>query len=390
MINIWLKRTTVFIYLLLLFLFVRHAHIVSKEVRSVITYFTQELLPLFFPFLILIYLILMNPEKTWLIKWIVPIAKKIFRVNHFGTLITCLSFISSFPMGAVMIKEGVKERLLTKQQAHHLLMFTNQASPVFITSIVAGSLFYHSTQAGMALIVIQWITNISIGIFGRFLFKPKSFPSNQLQSTNSDHPIHIDSQDIMIKATKTLLNIFTMILAARCVNIMLSSLQLFNFFSNGLLKMTGLPIEFSDLTKILEAMTEITLGINILSYTSFNQTILFIIVSTLLNFHGLSVHLQIYGLIKSVGLSFIPYFFSRLLAMILSCFYSYIYIQFASPFNETDAIQTILLKQKELSPTLFSTGLSSFYFLGLMTISYLVLYKIFSKKSTSRSNKLNT
>lgn len=64
MFNRWLTRIALFCYILLLFLFIRYSNTIVTEIRTVIYLFIDQLLPIFFPFLILLQLILTNTEKT--------------------------------------------------------------------------------------------------------------------------------------------------------------------------------------------------------------------------------------------------------------------------------------------------------------------------------------
>ena len=77
MFNRWLTRIALFCYILLLSLFIRYSNTIVTVIRTVIYLVIDQLLPIFFPFLILLQLILTNPEKTWFIRWLYPFTKKI-------------------------------------------------------------------------------------------------------------------------------------------------------------------------------------------------------------------------------------------------------------------------------------------------------------------------
>lgn len=362
----WFKRLALLSYLLLLLLFMRYSTIIVYEIRTVIYLFIDQLLPIFIPFLILLHLILMNPEKTWFIRWLYPSFKKTLHLNQFGTLTTCLSLISSFPLGAVMVKQGYLEGRLNKAQAHHLLMFTNQASPIFISTIVVTYLF-PIRRMGMALIVIQWLTNLSIAYMTHFYYQSKA-SSTVMAPLLVDKPLPTaNNNDVIIKTGTTLLTILSMMVMARFLNVLLTSLYLFDFSSIYLSKLWPWSVDLSNINLILQATIELTQGIDLLRLTSFNSTTLFLVTNALINFHGLSIHMQVYGLIKSTDLSFTPYLLSRMAAIGISLTYSYLYVYLYQPFRNTDIIPIFYEMQKEPSPLFTIAGLSSFYF-GLCLI----------------------
>ncbi len=361
MFNRWLTRLALLCYILFLMLFIRYAYTIVTEIRAVIYLFIDELLPIFFPFLILLQLILTNPEKTWFIRWLYPFMKRACYLNRFGTLTTCLSFISSFPLGAVMVKEGYLDRRLTKAEAHHLLMFTNQASPIFISTIVVTYLFQTKTL-GIAIIVIQWLTNITIALLFQFYFRSKRASHEPTPSLTTNPLPTTVNNEIFLKTAKTLFTILTMMVMARFIHVLFTSLYAFDFSAKLLTHLWPWSVHTSNVKIILQATVELTQGIDLLRLTTFDPAVLFLVTNALINFHGLSIHMQVYGLIKSTDLSFKPYLLSRLVAVIISLSYSFVYLFIAQPFQQSKVMPTFLEMQKEPSPLFTMMGLSSLYF----------------------------
>ena len=290
MFNRWLTRIALFCYILLLFLFIRFSHTIVTEIRTVIYLFIDQLLPIFFPFLILLQLILTNPEKTWFIRWLYPFTKKICQLNHYGTLTTCLSFISSFPLGTVMVNEGYQNQQLTKAEAHHLLMFTNQASSIFISTIVVTYLF-QTKALGLVIMVIQWLTNISLAFLFQFYYRSKH-TSRTPNSTLTSRPLTISTNsDFLLKIAKTLFTILSMMIIARFIQVIFTPLKLFDFSAQMFTLLLPRTLDPVSIKTILQAAIELTQGINLLSITNFNPKILFLVTNALINFHGLSIHM---------------------------------------------------------------------------------------------------
>jgi|GEM_PF-4397297 len=266
----WLTRLLLLGYLLFLVLFIRYATTIVTEIRSVIYLFIDQLLPIFFPFLILLQLILLHPEKTWLVRWLYPFMKKTCRLNRFGALTTCLSLISSFPLGAVMVKEGYLDKRLTKAQAHHLLMFTNQASPIFISTIVVTFLF-QTKSLGIVIIVIQWLTNISIAFLFRFYYQSKHALYEPNPHTTASPLFTATNNDLLLKTAKTLFTILSMMIMARFIHVIFTSLHA-DVYTN-----ITADVRFCLDQTILQAALELTQGIDLLSITNFNPKVLFLV-----------------------------------------------------------------------------------------------------------------
>lgn len=338
--------------------------------------FNKQLFPILFPFLIILNIVFQQPEKTKLINFLHPLFRRIFKTSKTGTFITCLSSLSSFPIGAWMINDAYLNKSISKQEAEHLLMFTNQASPAFITAMVSGFLL-QIPQLGVVCITIQWLTNMTIGFFGQY-FMPKS--KTIAAHFHQQHVTTSSLQDIIINSARSVVTILGVMLIAKLINRLLLQTKCYLFLAKIINHTLPLSLSLTDIEYLLQASLELTQGIVLIEKITLSFPLLFLIANALINFHGFSVHLQIYSLIRSSGLSIFSYLIGRLSAVFISLFYSYTYLKYIYPTHVSHFAVPVQLIKKIPSPSAIISGLSILYLL-LFMLSYSLITYHQSKKS---------
>lgn len=319
-----LKKLTIIFYLGVLGFFIYHTETMAIDMLETIELFNKQLFPVLFPFLIILNIIFQQPERTKLIYFLHPLFHRLFKTSKTGTFIFCLSVLASFPIGAWMINDAYLNKSISKQEAEHLLMFTNQASPAFITAMVAGFLF-QLPELGVVCIIIQWLTNITIGFFGQY----RSPDSKIIDAHLHQQQITTASlQDIIISSARSVLTILGVMLIAKLINRLLLQTKCFLFLAKIINHTLPLSLSLTDIKYLLQASSELTQGIILIEKIPLSFPLLFLIANALINFHGFSVHIQIYSLIRPSGLSMSSYLIGRLSAVFISLFYSYSYLKY--------------------------------------------------------------
>jgi len=127
----------------------------------------DTVLPALFPFFVVCDLMVNIGIVQFMGRLLQPLMHKAFRLPGEAGFVIAMGFTSGFPVGAVLVRQLFKENLLSREQAEHLVSFTNNASPLFIIGIVGVGLF-NSPALGYLLAFSHYLSNILVGlILGR-------------------------------------------------------------------------------------------------------------------------------------------------------------------------------------------------------------------------------
>jgi len=77
--------------------------------------------------------------------------------------------LSGFPSNARNTKTLYDKKMITKEEASHILMFTHFSNPLFILSTLA-IFFLHNKKLGIIILLSHYLSNIIIGI----ILRPKN------------------------------------------------------------------------------------------------------------------------------------------------------------------------------------------------------------------------
>lgn len=237
-----------------------------------------------------------------------------------------VGMLSGYPAGAMTIGDMVKRKHISKNRGQILMIFCNNASPIFMISYV--TCYCLNNISGryiiwLSVIPASVITAFMISIFYHIV-NPQKYgrSSDKYEKTTAiKQPLHISVysvfEQVIIKSCEVLLMIGAYII-------------IFSIAANIIL---CLPIP-DCLSIIISGFLEITTGVNLLSDKSIALPAVtkYVLAASICGFGGISALLQTKSAIKDSGLSVHIYFFHKLICGLLSGILCYMYIT-AGIFN---------------------------------------------------------
>lgn len=278
-----------------------------NTVNNSLDLFLNAVFPSLFPFLIVSELI----SHTFVISLISSKFEKImpavFNVSAIGAYPFVMGLISGYPVGAKIVANLRAENKITRSDGDKLLIFTNNAGPLFIVGSIGTSIYLNSS-IGFLLYIVHFISCIVTGIAFGHLYKlnyrdyaPTS--SKELEFSTLGEIVG----DTIKKAFHTL--------SIVCGFVILFSLIISMLQVSGILSFIGNTwTEY-----VIFGILEITSGIKLISTIS--DTVLplqIIVTSFLLGFGGFSVLLQVWSVISKTDLSIKPYILGKIFNGIIS------------------------------------------------------------------------
>lgn len=259
----------------------------------------QSIIPSLFPFMVLTDFWITSGgadyighiSDKWMRSW--------FRMP--GTAATALicGAVGGFPTGAKTISTLYADKRLTKEQGDHLLFFCSNAGPAFIFGVIGASVFQRKV-ATMLLWSIHLISALLLGV----IFRPRG--QHLLSEDPKTLPTPSKKGDLVNSITNAgndIMRICTFII-------------LFSIVVTFIDACTPTILKTSFLSPLLFGVIELAGSTAYLHHIP--QHIAFILLSVLLAWNGICVHLQVGSILENSGLSMKKYFAGKLMHMLLS------------------------------------------------------------------------
>lgn len=286
------------------------------SVQSSLDLFLNAIFPSLFPFLIVCELLSYTFVFSFLSTKFGRIMNSVFNVTSIGAYPFILGLFSGYPVGARIVSNLRQEDKISKYDGEKLLVFTNNAGPIFILGTI-GIGMYSSAKIGFLLYLVHIISSITIGIiFGR-LYKNRY--------RNSASSIYMDFSTFGEIVSNSIRKAFYT-LSTVCGFVILFSLVISMIQASGILDIINNIL----IQNLILGLLEITSGISLISgIESANLLIKLLFTSFLLGTGGISVLLQVWSVIADSDLSIKPYFIAKILNGFLSAvilYFAYFFI----------------------------------------------------------------
>lgn len=234
--------------------------------------------------------------------------KPLFGLNGSCSLAIILGFISGYPIGAKTAVDLYIKGSCSKSEAEKVLAFCNNSGPMFIVGAVGVGMM-KSAQAGWILYTSQIISALIVALIMRNI--PTAY-----HSVKKDSEVHsFDFGSIFTDAiSSSVLLILTV-----CGFVVIFALLLSFIEKLGVIHaLSSFGIKYSFCKSVIYGFLECTGGAKQIVLSTENLIYRYMLVSSVLAWSGLSVHLQVLGIIKKAKLSPKLYFKGKVLMAIIS------------------------------------------------------------------------
>ncbi len=279
------KLSIILLFTLILILLFKNNNIVNLTTIKAIELWKNKLFPsLFIMFVINDFLINSNTLNYF---------TNLFNIRNNYIIVLILSIFSSTPGSSLIIKELYNKKDLSLTSSNKLLMCTYFSNPLFLYTILSN---IFTRDLILIIIISHYLSNIVIFI-------------TLVYNKN----IYLSSNNYQSNISTVLLNSIK-----KSINNMLSILGIVTFFMiiSNIFISTFIPNE--NIGLILKGIFEITQSLsefNLLNTSEFNKAILSL---SIISFGGLSIHMQVYNIIKDTPIKYKYFFTGRLYQVLYS------------------------------------------------------------------------
>ncbi len=317
---------TIFVFLISIFCILFPESMIESS-KNGITLWWNVILPSLFPFMILSNLIVKTTLPRLFGKLLNPVMQFIFKLPGISSIAIFLGMVGGYPVGAKITADLRKSNNISESVANHLIKFTNNAGPLFITGAIGIGL-YNNAKIGMLLLLTHYLSAFLTG------FLLKSNDKDISKTTDIEFEIITLSKlgNTLNKAVKdAILSVVTIggfIVLFSIISTILLETKIILAISKSVFPTLDQTVSCSIITGLLE----VTNGVNLLSTASLPLKQKLVFTAFLIGFGGFSIHSQTISVIAKTDIKISSYLIGKTFQGILAAaltYFSLLYTNFS-------------------------------------------------------------
>ena len=298
----------VFVLIFIGFEILINSNLILDSVRYSLTIFKENVFPSLFPFFILSSLLINYGFPEFMGNIFNGLMHKLFKISGTCSFIFFMSIISGNPASAKYTKDLYIDGKINKFEATKILCFSCFTSPLFILGTV--SVFLNNKEVPLLILICHYISNLIVGIIIRFYHPSKYDRSSLKKAVNDMHMKRISNKDsfgvIITNSLTNSINTLLMILGSITVCLVITTIINNNLNLN------------STIQSLFNGVVEITQGLKYIGLEAIPLKLKCVLTVMIISFGGISVHLQIMGILSDTDIKYLPFLCSRVFCSLCS------------------------------------------------------------------------
>ncbi|WP_058486335.1 sporulation integral membrane protein YlbJ [Defluviitalea phaphyphila] len=296
--------------------------------------------PSLFPFMIGAYLLIELGVVHFIGVLFEPIMRPIFNVPGIGAFAWIMGLISGYPVGAKITADLRSKKQITQVEAQRLISFSNNSGPLFILGSVSVGIL-SSPEIGCFLLLIHYLSSLSVGILFRFYKKEKSHQKPKynhilkqaintliIKQKHQSKKIGLILKESIMNSMEMISQIGGFIILFSVISELLKLFHIMKVLTDifyTVFSIIGLVFDNDLISGFIMGIIEITNGINIIGTTSapLNQKI--ILINSIIAWGGLSIFMQTISMISYSDINIFIYGCSKFIQSIFAFIYTIIF-----------------------------------------------------------------
>lgn len=262
--------------------------------------FLFQILPSIFPFYVAANFLTSSDLCVKAANKLSPVTKKLFGLSGCSSIAILIGFVSGYPAGAKITADLYEKELITRKEAYTLSAFTNNCGPLFLIGTV-GSGLLGNHKIG----IILWLIHILSALLTGMIFRCRS--KDQIPYHLAPGLSPSKKQGLSPCMTDAMMSMIPIGAAVIFFSAFIGIIDSLRLIPEGLSPLTGI--------------VEITNGISrTVSEEGLSPVIKMCLLSAIAAWSGISVHIQVTGILSNAGLSSKKYFLGKIFHMIIATF----------------------------------------------------------------------
>ena len=254
-----------------------------------LTVWAKIVLPSLFLFFVLTKAMLSMPAS----KRIFAILDKPFGVVYgtqkYGGYVFFMSIIAGYPIGAKLIEELDSTGNLTQKEAKSMIAYCSSSGPMFIIGSISSQMF-----GNIKLGIVMYFSHILSCLINGLIYKNKSKNSSidikigkiNLKNAKNEQKTGFDLNKIMYDS------ILSILMVGGYISICFAGIEVLDNFLSPIKMLLMNNSAYNIIAGCIKGVIEVTTGCVSLSKICVDVRLLCVVLTSLVTFGGLSIHLQ--------------------------------------------------------------------------------------------------
>lgn len=284
----------------------------ADQIKKGISLCVSTVIPSIFPFMVISSLITALGAGRELGSVFSLPSKILFGTSRSAACAVFLGTVCGYPTGALSAASMYDSGELSKSEVERLLTFINVPSAAFVIGAV-GENMLKSKSLGIAIYISVILSAVLVGTAGRIFFPKSAPPLPIFRSQAPDPPLSQAVTDAIWRSAKNMLNVSACVITFSALSGTVCSLALFSHAPEWL---KALFMGFLEVSSGVRKASAVSLSISPF------------LAAAICSWSGLSVHMQIISACRGRGISFLPFFISKLIQAMISPIILGVYLRF--------------------------------------------------------------
>ena len=299
------------VLLFILFNVLTASESILSSVSFSLNVFKNNVFPSLFPFFVLANILIKCGIPEFMGCLFKGVMNKFFKIKGICAFIFFMSIISGNPANAKYTRELYLDGKINKYEATKILCFTCFSNPLFILGTVS-ILFLNNKEAGLLILLCHYLGNVIIG-FGMRRYHPSKKENARFslkKAVNEMHLKRISNKEgfgqIITSSIISSIDTLLLILGVITMCLVLTTITFDNLNLNSVFR------------SVLNGFVEMTQGLKYISLEAIPLKLKCVLTVMILSFGGLSVHMQIMGILNDTDIKYLPFLCARICHAIIS------------------------------------------------------------------------
>lgn len=314
------KSISIFIMILLIFIIIEvlnDSNVILKSVTFSFSIWINNVFPSLFPFFMLSEILQYFGFVELVSELFKNVMGRLFKMRGKCAFIVIMSMLTGFPGSAKNTKTLYEKGFITKDEANKILTFTHFSNPLFILGTVS-ILFLNNKEVGFLILFCHYLGNLIVGLIFRN-YNAYSYTKENVSLVKAINDMHIKRisnktsfSEMISNAITSSIDTLLMILGTLTFFLVITTIIDSNININ------------SYYQSILNGFIEMTQGLKYVSLEAIPLKLKATISVMIISFGGLSVHMQVLGILSKTKINYLPFFTARIMHAFISSFILYL------------------------------------------------------------------
>lgn len=286
-----------------------------------LTVWAKIVLPSLFLFFVLTKAMLSLPASKKMFAILDKPFGLIYGTQKYGGYVFFMSIIAGYPIGAKLIEELYSNGNLSQKEAKSMIAYCSSSGPMFIIGSIASQMF-----GNIRLGIVIYFSHILSCLINGLIYKNKSKNSSFDIKIGKNNPINTkNEQKKGFDLNKIMYDsILSILMVGGYISICFAGIEVLNSVLSPIKMLLINNCSYGIIAGCIKGIIEVTTGCVSLSKIGIDVRLLCVVLTSLVTFGGLSIHLQSQMFLSKAKIKYSYFLKTKLTQTIIAAILSFV------------------------------------------------------------------